>query len=73
MREYRAVKVEEIRALDREEALRRLVEARQELFNLNFRLATRQLQNHRQVRETKKKIARMATIVREKELGMSQV
>jgi len=65
------LKVEELRALSREEALRRLEEAHQELFNLRFRLATRQLQNHCKVREAKKEIARIKTIIREKEFGIS--
>ncbi|MBM4451113.1 MAG: 50S ribosomal protein L29, partial [Chloroflexi bacterium] len=45
--------------------------ARQELFNLRFRLATRQLVNHRELPKVKKRIARMKTIQRERELGIS--
>ena len=67
------MKAEEIRALSYEEAVRRLEEARQELFNLRFRLATRQLQNHRELRVAKKKVARINTILREKELEIGQV
>ena len=64
------MKVEEIRALSPEELVRQLEAAHKELFDLRFRLATKQLVNHRQVRETKKKIARLKTIMREKELSL---
>lgn len=63
------MKVEEIRALSSEELGRQLEAAHQELFDLRFRLATKQLVNHRQVREAKKKIARLKTIIRERELS----
>lgn len=64
------MKVNEIRALGEEELLKRLEEAHQELFNLRFRLATRQLVNHRELPKAKKKIARMQTVMRERELGI---
>ncbi len=64
------MKVEEIRALSSEELVRQLEAAHQELFDLRFRLATKQLVNHRQVRGTKKKIARLNTIMRERELNI---
>ena len=63
------MKVEEIRALRNEELTKQLEAAHQELFDLRFRLATKQLVNHRQVRAVKKNIARMKTIMRERELG----
>ncbi|MFC2012462.1 50S ribosomal protein L29, partial [Chloroflexota bacterium] len=40
-----------------------------ELFDLRFRLATRQLVNHREIKRVRKQIARMKTIMRERELG----
>ncbi len=64
------MKTEEIRALSSDELVRQLEAAHKELFDLRFRLATKQLVNHRQVRETKKKIARLKTIMREKELSL---
>ena len=64
------MKVEEIRALSREELGKQLEETHQELFNLRFRLSTKQLVNHREVRKVKKKIARLKTMIREKELGL---
>ena len=63
------MKVEEIRALTPEELAKRLEEAHQELFNLRFRLATKQLVNHREVSRVKKEIARLKTIIRERELS----
>ena len=64
------MKVEEIRALNSEELVRQLEAAHKELFDLRFRLATRQLVNHREIRRVKKEIARMKTIMRERELGI---
>jgi len=65
------LKLEEIRALDTEALAKQLEEAHQELFNLRFRLATRQLVNHREVPRVKKNIARLKTIIREREMGIS--
>ena len=63
------MKVEEIRVLSNEELLKRLEEAHQEFFNLRFRLATRQLVNHCRIPSVRRKIARMKTVLRERELG----
>jgi large subunit ribosomal protein L29 len=64
------LKVDEFRALSPEDLAKQLEEAHQELFNLRFRLATRQLVNHRELPMVKKKIARLKTIIRERELGI---
>ena len=64
------MKVEETRALSAKELAKQLEEAHQELFNLRFRLATRQLVNHREIPKVKKKIARLKTIMKERELGI---
>jgi len=63
------LKAEEIRALNSEELVKQLETAHKELFELRFRLATKQLVNHRQLRVTKKTIARMKTIMKERELS----
>lgn len=63
------MKASEIRTLNNEELLAKLNEAHEELFNLRFRLATRQLGNHREIPRVKKRIARIETILRERELG----
>ncbi len=62
------MKVKEIRALGTGELTKQLEEVHKELFDLRFRLATKQLVNHRQIRKVKKDIARLKTIIREREL-----
>ena len=64
------MKVEEIRALSSEELVKQLEAAHQELLDFRFRLATKQLVNHREIPRVKKKIARLKTIMRERELGI---
>ncbi len=63
------MKLTEIRAFSDAELHKKLEEAHQELFNLRFKLATRQLANHRELPRVKTRIARMNTIIRERELG----
>jgi large subunit ribosomal protein L29 len=63
------VKLEEIRALGKEELAKQLDEAHQELFNLRFRLETKQLVNHRELSRARKNIARIKTVIRERELA----
>lgn len=65
------MKVEEIRVLSSEELVRQLEAAHKELFDLRLRLATRQLVNHREIPRVKKKISRLKTIIRERELGIT--
>ena len=64
------MKVEEIRALSTEELKKQLEAVHQELFNLRFRLSTKQLVNHREIPRAKKEIAGLKTILKEKELGI---
>jgi large subunit ribosomal protein L29 len=58
----------ELRDLDYEELSGKLAEAKAELFNLRFQLATNQLENTAQLRTTRREIARLATLLREMEL-----
>ena len=67
------MKASEIRALTDEELGKQLEEAHQELFNLRFRLSTKQLVNHREIVRVKRNIARLMTIRQERELGTKQV
>ena len=60
----------EIRDLADEELVSRLGEAKEELFNLRFQAATGQLESHGRLRTVKKDIARIYTVVRERELGI---
>lgn len=64
------MKLDELRALGDAELLKRLGESRQELINIRIRLSTRQLANHRELPKVKKRIARMETIIKERELGI---
>lgn len=64
------MKLEEFRNLSTDELKKELEETHQELFNLRFRLATKQLVNHREVRRVRKKIARLKTLLTERELGI---
>ena len=64
------MKIDEIRSLGDAELLKRLGEARQELFNLRLRVATRQLANHRELPKVKKRIARIETVIKQRELGI---
>jgi len=64
------LKVKEIRALDSEELTKQLEAAHKELFDLRFRLAVKKLVNHRQVPGVKREIARLKTIIRERELNI---
>lgn len=64
------MKIQEMRGLSPAELAKAVEEARQELFNLRLRLATRQLDNFRELRKTRKKIARLKTVLGEKEMGV---
>jgi len=62
-----AHELDELNAVDLEAKLR---EAKEELFNLRFQAATGQLESHGRLRTVKKDIARIYTVVRERELGI---
>ncbi len=59
---------EELRGKSVEDLRQVLVDAKEELFNLKFQRATGNLENHRNIRKAKKEIARIHTVIREKEL-----
>ncbi|MHB0929075.1 MAG: 50S ribosomal protein L29 [Candidatus Nanopelagicales bacterium] len=63
----------ELRNLADEELLAKLHEAKEELFNLRFQAATGQLESHGRLRAVRKDIARIYTIMRERELGITPV
>ncbi len=60
----------EIRELDEDEILTRLREAKEELFNLRFQVATGQLDNNARLRTVRRDIGRIYTVLRERELGL---
>lgn len=64
------MKAEEIRALSDGELRKQLEAAHRELFDLRFRLSTKQLVNHRELPRVKRDIARLKTIMRQRELGV---
>ena len=61
----------ELRELHDDELATKLREAKEELFNLRFQMATGQLDNNRRLRTVRHDIARIYTILRERELGLS--
>ena len=65
------VKAAELRELSEEDLVARLREAKAELFNLRVQGATGQLDNHRRLQIVRRDIARIYTIMRERELGLS--
>jgi large subunit ribosomal protein L29 len=64
-------KAAELRELSEEELITRLREAKAELFNLRVQGATGQLDNNRRLPVIRREIARIYTIMRERELGLS--
>jgi len=66
------VKASELRSLTREELDQRLREAREELFNLRFQHRTGQLGNPLRIREVRKDIARLQTILSEGTMAGAQ-
>jgi large subunit ribosomal protein L29 len=65
------MKAKEVREMSVTELQRRLDELKTELFNLRFRLATGQLDNPMQIRSVRKDIARVKTMIRERELKVN--
>ncbi|HET6534228.1 MAG TPA: 50S ribosomal protein L29 [Actinoplanes sp.] len=65
------VKAAELRELSETDLVARLREAKAELFNLRVQGATGQLDNHRRLQVVRRDIARIYTIMRERELGLS--
>jgi large subunit ribosomal protein L29 len=61
----------EMRHLDADSLEEKLREAKEELFNLRFQAATGQLESHGRLRAVRRDIARIYTILRERELGIS--
>jgi large subunit ribosomal protein L29 len=63
------LKVAELRDLSVDEINERLTETKEELFNLRFQNATGQLDNYKRLRELKRDVARIKTVLRERELA----
>ena len=61
---------DELRNATEEELDSKLAEAKTELFNLRFQAATGQLESHGRLRAVRKEIAKIYTVMRERELGI---
>ncbi len=64
----KVMKANKIRDLSSNELEQKLLELKGELFNLRFQMATGQLENPMKVKDIRKSIARVKTILREREL-----
>jgi large subunit ribosomal protein L29 len=64
--------LEELRTLTDGELVMKLDETKQELFNLRFQLATGQLDNTARMPDVKREIARLATLIREREIAAAE-
>ena len=60
----------ELRGFDDDRLVDELRKAKEELFNLRFQSATGQLESHGRIRAVKRDIARLYTVIRERELGI---
>ncbi|MGI6551683.1 MAG: 50S ribosomal protein L29 [Bacillota bacterium] len=67
------MKAKEVRDLTTTELLKKADDLKQELFNLRFQLATGQLDNPMRIREVRRSIARVKTVLRERELKQTKV
>ncbi|ACY22931.1 MULTISPECIES: 50S ribosomal protein L29 [Gordonia] len=65
------VAANELRELNDADLVDRLKESKEELFNLRFQMATGQLDNNRRLRTVRREIARIYTVMRERELGLA--
>ena len=66
------LKVSELRELGKEEVERKLEETKEELFNLRFQNATGQLDNYKRIRDLKRDVARIKTLLREQEIAEAE-
>lgn len=63
----------ELRTLEGADLNDKLKEARSELFNLRFQAATGQLENHRQIRAVRRRIAQVLTVIQGRSLGFEEL
>lgn len=66
------MKAAEVRELDTEELHVKIAELKEELFNLRFQLATGQLDNHKRIQQVKRDVARIRTILRERDFAVAE-
>jgi len=70
-KQVRQVKINELREMTIVELTKKIELAKDELFKLRFQLAINQLENVGRIKEARRNIARLKTILRESELGIS--
>ena len=63
------MKPTEVRDIESDELHSRIAELKEELFNLRFQLATGQLDNHRRLQQVKRDIARIRTVLRQRDFA----
>ena len=68
----KARELKELRTSNPQDLIKKLGDLKAELFNLRFQLATGKLENPMRIREVKKSIAQIKTIIREEELKIEQ-
>jgi large subunit ribosomal protein L29 len=66
------MKPNEVRDLETEELHVRIAELKEELFNLRFQLATGQLDNHRRIQQVKRDVARIRTVLRDRDFAVAE-
>lgn len=66
------MKAQELRTFSAEELQGQLNDCYKELLNLRFRVATKQLVNYHEIGNVKKRIARIKTVIRERELNSEE-
>ncbi len=67
------MKAKEVRDMTNDELQVKLGNLKEELFNLRFQIATGQLDNSMRIKDVRKSIARIKTVIRERELGIGVI
>jgi len=67
-----SLKTKDIRELTDSELYKKLDDSKDELFKLRFQMATGQLDNPMKLQEIRRRIARVKTVIRERELGIQR-
>ncbi|MEX2504257.1 MAG: 50S ribosomal protein L29 [Egicoccus sp.] len=62
----------ELRELPDDELRQKLAEGKEELFNLRFQIVTGQLDDPRRIKQVKREVARVLTVLREREIALSR-
>lgn len=66
------MRISEMRQLSIEELRAKVIDSKDNLFRLKFQLNSGQLQDYKKISQTRREIARLMTVIREKELGIGK-